>query len=1482
MTARPGLCPTDDTLAAYGLGKIAGGAADTVVAHLETCPDCRRRVADLSGDSFTDRLRAAAGPKPDGTAEPNKSLSGLSRAVAPAKAPPPELTASGQYADVRELGAGGMGVVYLARNVLMDRDEVLKVVGKGLLARPGAAERFLREIRSAAKLQHPNVVAAYSALQLGDLLVFAMEYAPGDDLSKVVLARGPLPVHVACGYAHHAALGLQHAHERGMVHRDIKPSNLILTKGVGKPAVKVLDFGLAKATSEKDVEGGLTGDGQMMGTPDFMAPEQARDAARADIRADVYALGCTLFYLITGRPPFSGKSLYELLRAHQEAPPERLDAARPGVPAELADAVAKMMAKDPAGRFPTPGEVAKLLVPFTKSGGTAAAPPVVVDGKPVAPFGSGKTVPPGPVPAFTAATPAPPPPPPPPAWRPPTVFRNEAVPQHTRHVNPEDFDPVPKPKPARPKAEGKARPKRKPARKRPAWEWPAVAVGVVLVAVIAAWALGAFKTSVKTRDGILVVESNEPGAEVVIDGEKVTVVWADGGKSAEVTVKPGTHKIEVRKDGFTVAGEELVVSEGGRSVFSARLVRVPAAGPKSADAPKPADPPAEEFVSLFNGKDLTGWKTHPKQPDGWAVENGVLVGKGVATGHLYTEADDYAGVHVRAEVMVNDGGNGGLLARTGFGPAHPAAGPRFPGGYEAEVNATGQVQNKTGGLYAGAAGPVVKATEPAAPAGKWFVLELIANGREVTVRIDGAETARYTDDKARYESGHLALQTAGAGSDVRFRKVEAKRLTTAATPKPADPPAEHFVQLFNGKDLAGWSVDTGDAKQWTVEDGAIVARSDNYRTRNYLLTTAGYSDYVLRFEYLTAAGNVHGGVAVRAVPGETMPRDKDSIRDCPLVKLCAPGHAAKEATGTTHWVRSGGMHVSPVRTPDLPAEVWHAAEVTVRGGTCTVVIDGVTVTDIALDPDPATYRGIVPALKRASGKVGFQINTGTVRYRKVEIKELGRAGAGAKAEGGDAGPKAEALPPPGGPVAFRYRTGATPAELREWAAALPKGHRPVWVSARAGTDARLFDAVAVPDPLAKDWKLAVNESSAEVTADHERTGTRDGYAPVVITPFPGGDVKVWVKGPANVANWFGGGDFIGDKLREVAGGTGWPLSVGVTGRGRGGLHTVSIDHAYGWFGPPKVEFDLDLGPDDLARKVAEYRGRGWRPRHLTAHPGRPDVRYAAVFCENVPPVAWDFSPRLTKAELQAAAAERKAAGFFPQCIASAVEGGEAKLSVVWTADPFQGVKKGTLVPDDEARRLDAATNRHHAREGATYKAEGDELVITGGPNRTGTLLFGDPTWTDYDFTAQVKFAEPVPGASLLVRNDWEYDGRRRPDGLPSAVRVCGVFPFAFSGNTVFAIEGYRDGPGYLRDGLPRDELNPLLKPGVWHTALVKVRGDTVQTYLNGQALREAKPPMPARGGVGLRAIEDTAVRFTNIKVTAPDGKVLFQGLPPLP
>jgi formylglycine-generating enzyme required for sulfatase activity/tRNA A-37 threonylcarbamoyl transferase component Bud32 len=274
-----------------------------------------------------------------------------------------------------------MGVVYLAKNRLMDRLEVLKVVNKALLGRPGLAERFLREIRSGAQLRHPNVVTAYSALQVGELLVFAMEYVEGENLSRLVKSSGPLPVGGACSYAQQAALGLQHAFERGMVHRDIKPSNLILARDGKSHLVKILDFGLAKArhwpegaehdlgeaTREQEGTGhGLTRTGQILGTPGYMAPEQSEDAARADSRADIYSLGCTLYFLLTGRPPFQGKSLSGLLQTQAAAEATPVSDVRQEVPAELAAVVAKMLAKDPAQRYQTPAEVAQALAPFVE------------------------------------------------------------------------------------------------------------------------------------------------------------------------------------------------------------------------------------------------------------------------------------------------------------------------------------------------------------------------------------------------------------------------------------------------------------------------------------------------------------------------------------------------------------------------------------------------------------------------------------------------------------------------------------------------------------------------------------------------------------------------------------------------------------------------------------------------------------------------------------------------------------------------------------------------------------------------------------------------------------------------------------------------------------------------------------------------------------------------------------------------------------
>jgi serine/threonine protein kinase len=282
---------------------------------------------------------------------------------------PPALLASPEYEVIREISRGGMGVVYLARNRRMDRLEGLKVVNQSLLAKAGALERFEREMRSAARLSHPNIVIAYSSPPLEGLLAFAMEYVDGTDLYHLVKSAGPLPVSNACYYIYQVAQGLQHAHDRNMVHRDIKPNNLMLTRDGKKQIIKILDFGLAKATSENPIDGGLTREGQMLGTPHYVAPEQSLNASKADIRADIYSLGCTLYYLLTGHPPFKDKeSLFEILTAHHAATAPLVNVVRPDVPADLAAVVAKMMAKDAAQRYQQPSEVAQALAPYFKAG----------------------------------------------------------------------------------------------------------------------------------------------------------------------------------------------------------------------------------------------------------------------------------------------------------------------------------------------------------------------------------------------------------------------------------------------------------------------------------------------------------------------------------------------------------------------------------------------------------------------------------------------------------------------------------------------------------------------------------------------------------------------------------------------------------------------------------------------------------------------------------------------------------------------------------------------------------------------------------------------------------------------------------------------------------------------------------------------------------------------------------------------------------
>ena len=259
MDAHPVTHLTDQTLSSYGLGKLDDASAEAVNQHLEQCADCRKRVAEMSADSFLGRIRDAQKAASHAMSEPSQpdktqSYEGSSGQAAPRTTMlPPGLAEHPDYEIRRELGRGGMGVVYLAHNRLMARDEVLKVMGPQIVEEPGVLDRFLREIRAVARLRHPNIVSAYTAFRCGKSLVFAMEYVAGLDLARMVKAKGPMPVGNACNYVHQAALGLQHAHEEGMVHRDIKPGNLMLSYNGNRAVIKVLDFGLAKASREQYV-----------------------------------------------------------------------------------------------------------------------------------------------------------------------------------------------------------------------------------------------------------------------------------------------------------------------------------------------------------------------------------------------------------------------------------------------------------------------------------------------------------------------------------------------------------------------------------------------------------------------------------------------------------------------------------------------------------------------------------------------------------------------------------------------------------------------------------------------------------------------------------------------------------------------------------------------------------------------------------------------------------------------------------------------------------------------------------------------------------------------------------------------------------------------------------------------------------------------------------------------------------------------------
>jgi tRNA A-37 threonylcarbamoyl transferase component Bud32 len=340
-------CPDWQTISGYLAGRLADAEFVTIERHFGSCPACQAMVdrapaSDSVGECLQTVVMQAA---EDGAA--------LGATI-------------DQYEIIRVLGCGGMGVVYRARHLYLGHEVALKCLSHARAGTPESQDRFLQEIRGAAALAHPNIVRVEHAGKSADGRLFlVMELLHGKTLDQLVQERGALPVAHACELARQVCLGLAHVHERGLIHRDIKPSNLMLNhQGV----VKVLDLGLCRMQGRTLVdESGVTVSREVVGTADFMAPEQARDPRSVDARSDLYSLGCTLYYLLTAHKLFEGPeytTLFAKLMGHAQDAYPPLATRRPGLPAGLEALVDRLLAKKPGDRPASAQEVAHALASF--------------------------------------------------------------------------------------------------------------------------------------------------------------------------------------------------------------------------------------------------------------------------------------------------------------------------------------------------------------------------------------------------------------------------------------------------------------------------------------------------------------------------------------------------------------------------------------------------------------------------------------------------------------------------------------------------------------------------------------------------------------------------------------------------------------------------------------------------------------------------------------------------------------------------------------------------------------------------------------------------------------------------------------------------------------------------------------------------------------------------------------------------------------
>lgn len=498
----------------------------------------------------------------------------------------------GDYVILSKIGAGGMGQVFQARHRRMKRLAAIKLLPPSLTKDEAAIKRFEREVEAAAKLSHPNIVIAYDAGHFKDRHFLAMEYVEGEDLSSCVARQGLFSVRQALDCTLQAARGLEYAHKNGVIHRDIKPANLLLDH---QGTVKILDMGLARLDSAGSGQDELTGTGQIMGTVDYMAPEQALATKHADGRADIYSLGVTLWYLLTGRALYDGDSVMAKLLAHRDKAIPTLRKIRPQVSPELDAVFAKMVAKRPEDRYQKMQEVITALIKLLAEEDKAANDPTVnlAPGDPnlwppkrgsldtTAAFSGAKAAPLAIAKPIAGGV------------NPDTL----GTVQNDTSANLPMVVPVPI---IETKRAAIARPlPAKPAPSVPWWKKPLVLIaaaggfgGLVLL-------LGVIVFFVQTKDGLIRVEIDDPQIEVAIKGTDIVLKQADQGK--DVKVSPGEKTLVIQRGDFEFETDKLILKKGTTVTVRVELladqIAVKQGDQVLGQAKLPAKPPVASAVA---------------------------------------------------------------------------------------------------------------------------------------------------------------------------------------------------------------------------------------------------------------------------------------------------------------------------------------------------------------------------------------------------------------------------------------------------------------------------------------------------------------------------------------------------------------------------------------------------------------------------------------------------------------------------------------------------------------------------------------------------------------------------------------------------------------------------------------------------------------------------------------------------------------------